>query len=89
MIPCSKLFGGSLLLNGIVFKLYIILIYNSLISTANFLILANVFLGVGILLGCAGMFHRKEGRIQVLECPAPVQSLLRTFQVGKAGQKNH
>jgi hypothetical protein len=60
-----------------------------LFFSANFLILANVFLGVGILLGCAGMFHRKEVRIQVLAGPAPVKSLLRTLQVGKAGQKNH
>ncbi len=62
--------------------------YNSLISTANFFKLANVFLSVGILLSCAGMFHRKEGRIQVLEGPVPVKSLLRTLQVGKAGWKN-
>ncbi len=61
-----------------------------LFFSANFFILANVcFFGVGILLGCTSLFFRKEGRIQVLEGPAPVKSLLRTLQVGKAGWKNH
>ncbi len=49
---------------------------------ANFLLLANVFLGMDTQCGCMGVLRRKEGGIQVSACLAPssqtVGSALRT-----------
>jgi hypothetical protein len=57
----------------------------------NIFILANVFLGVGMLHGFTGIFSRKEGGIQVLEGLAPstqtVGSLLRTPWLTKPDRK--
>ncbi len=36
------------------------------LSSAIFFIIANIFLGLGMPLGCAGMFPKKEGGMQVL-----------------------
>jgi hypothetical protein len=60
---------------------------------ANLFVLANVFLGVGTLCGCMGMFLGKEGGIQVLAGLAPSSQNRRILTenplAGKAGfQKN-
>jgi hypothetical protein len=82
MIALTELLGDSPLKNNIVTKLYIILIYDLAIFIANFLILANVFLEVGMLRYYMGALPRKEGGTQVLADLAPssqaVGSLLRT-----------
>ncbi len=56
-----------------------------------FLTLANIFLGVGAPRGCTGAYPRKEGRIEVLACPAPssqtLGSLLRTPWPAKPAKK--
>jgi hypothetical protein len=63
--------GDSRLLNSIVAELYIIPMYDLTIFTDNFLMLANVFLRVGMPHSCMGMFHGKERGIQVLGGLAP------------------
>jgi hypothetical protein len=44
--------------------------------------------GVGMPSGCAGMFHRKEGGIQVLTGQAPISRILiENTLAGKASRK--
>ncbi len=52
---CTKVFVDSASKNSVVNKLYIILTFNSAIFTANFLMLANMFLGVGTPYNCSGV----------------------------------
>ncbi len=51
----DSLYKTSRQFSFFVTKLYIVLVYNSIISML-FFILANVFLGVGTSHGCAGIF---------------------------------
>jgi hypothetical protein len=81
MIPFTKLFDNAASLNNIVTKLYIILTHDLAIFTANFFILANIFLGVGMPLGTAGIFPGWRVGYECVESPAlsqTVGSLLRT-----------
>jgi hypothetical protein len=57
---------------SIVAEVHIILIYYLTISTPNCLTLANVFFWVEMLLSGVGAFLRKEARILVLACLAPI-----------------
>jgi len=56
--------------------------YNLAIFIANFFIIANLFLGLGMPCRCTDMFHKKKGLMQVLVGLAPSSqtagSLLRT-----------
>jgi hypothetical protein len=82
MIPCTKLFDNSASLNGIVTKLYIILTHYLAIFTDNFLILANIFFGVDMPPGTAGIFPGWRVGYGCVEGPAlsnqTVGPLLRT-----------
>jgi hypothetical protein len=64
----------------------------SISFSAEFFILANILLGVGMPRCCTGVFPRKEGWIEVLAGLAPssqtLGSFLRILCLAKGGLKN-